>query len=603
MDYTYEALNNQSKQIRLFSFSNSDKTSAKPLEIDISTFTLEDAPPYTALSYAWGEPDSPAHIFVNGGLFPDQPSCNYALQQLRSASWPSQHFWLDAICINQQNDAEKGPQVQMMARIFSKAAVVAISYGVDTDATAEFMLCVEAQAFVIQLRSSNSAANSVCFSHQLRRHQRISGEKRDLEGAKEAFNKDAAYFSALMDIGSRPYWSRLWVVQEVFSAKSAVVLHRHGYFPLQTLHHFTTGLAQDFLQLRSDVLPRWASCCRSLPMVKLLKDISDLAGGAEAADASARIPLFETLRRYGDRHCQEWRDRVYALVNIVTWPTAIKGLCIDYQISRADLAIAVLGCYSGCPDGDVLALAELLCKLLGVTSLHYEPEQYMGGRSMPFDSPRSKATTNEASSRHNSVSLTSAPRPLASSTCGVRLGAPGLYKLHKMDRDSARTLRNAYVSSHTHSFLRGLHVNPCRGRERPHNPTLHLPIPAHFDNATRQAGASKRLPVLPRESPRLPRPERLFCVHKGAPECAPAILGFICGAARAGDLVVELSMNHCFGAWDPEAHLVPNIVIRGDGETYALVGYALLFECSTSRRHRNIAGGGHIPLRLDPADA
>ena len=599
--YVYEPLQDPTTQIRLFSFPEAETTRAGPLRIAIATFALDEVPLYTALSYAWGEPETPDYILANDESFLVQPSCHYALQRMWLSSWPCQHFWVDAICINQQNDHEKGPQVQMMASIFGKAELVAISYGVDTNATAELMLRVETQVSMVESQPSRSPANRVCFSQQLQRHKATSGEKEATSdcltgNAQDAFRQDAAHFSALVDIGSRPYWSRLWVVQEIFCARSTVVLHLNGHVPFQALLQFTRGLAHDFLQLTSDILPRWSACLRSLPMLRLLINV---AGARRVHKKSAPLSLSHTLQKFGDRECREWRDRVYALINIVTCPPAVRDLAIDYQVSRADLAIAILDCYKGCSDVDILALADLLRRLLEVKNPHDEPKRSMRPHKEFSAVVTADATVTTTPSRCSSVYMTSIPRPLGRSTCAIRLSAPRLYTLRDMSQHTSMIKQGEYSDS---AAVRGLCVDDCRGLERPRNPTREVTSVVRRRLA-KQASPDQRIRLLPHDPAGLPGPRTLFCVHPRAPECSSQAMGFVCSTAQAGDLIVDLVSHQCSHAFEREAHLVPNMVIRRVGEIYALIGYALIFECGTRRRHREVLTGGTMTLHLDPADA
>ena len=78
-----------------------------------------------------------------------------------------------------------------------------------------------------------------------------------------AFQEDCNKFSSLLDIGTRQYWTRLWIVQELFVAQDVVVLHPKGYLALQALLHFAQGFAGDLVQLRDDVGARWAAKIRT----------------------------------------------------------------------------------------------------------------------------------------------------------------------------------------------------------------------------------------------------------------------------------------------------------------------------------------------------
>ncbi|KAJ0280720.1 hypothetical protein COL940_006040 [Colletotrichum noveboracense] len=87
---------------------------------------------YSALSYVWGSPIETQQIEINGRLFYITENLNDALWQLhRNGVDP--WLWIDAICIQQSDLAEKTHQVGMMRDIFSNAATVYIWLGPGTE--------------------------------------------------------------------------------------------------------------------------------------------------------------------------------------------------------------------------------------------------------------------------------------------------------------------------------------------------------------------------------------------------------------------------------------------------------------------------------------
>jgi hypothetical protein len=64
--------------------------------------SLEDIPPYEALSYTSGDLRDKRDISMNGHTFPTTLSLQIALQHLRKQN-DERTLWVDALCINQQN--------------------------------------------------------------------------------------------------------------------------------------------------------------------------------------------------------------------------------------------------------------------------------------------------------------------------------------------------------------------------------------------------------------------------------------------------------------------------------------------------------------------
>lgn len=112
-----------------------------PLSCRLSVARKDDHLEYEALSYAWGDPvfsesikeaSSGAAIRITHNLYE-------ALQFLRHEDSP-RIFWIDAICINQNDLAEKGHQVALMGHIFRDASRVVVWLGArDCSKTVEIL--------------------------------------------------------------------------------------------------------------------------------------------------------------------------------------------------------------------------------------------------------------------------------------------------------------------------------------------------------------------------------------------------------------------------------------------------------------------------------
>ncbi|PMD36992.1 HET-domain-containing protein [Hyaloscypha variabilis F] len=87
---------------------------------------LSRAGRYEALSYEWGSlNDDTSLIILNGKLFRVQKNLSRALKALRSES-VEQTFWIDALCINQEDKTEKNHQVPLMGDIYRGAHLVRV---------------------------------------------------------------------------------------------------------------------------------------------------------------------------------------------------------------------------------------------------------------------------------------------------------------------------------------------------------------------------------------------------------------------------------------------------------------------------------------------
>jgi hypothetical protein len=80
---------------------------------------------YTCLSYAWGEPKPKHLLLIDGQQFYVQKNLFDFLENTRGQTkYKHVEYWIDALCIDQSNVAERNHQVAQMGMIYSKARYV-----------------------------------------------------------------------------------------------------------------------------------------------------------------------------------------------------------------------------------------------------------------------------------------------------------------------------------------------------------------------------------------------------------------------------------------------------------------------------------------------
>jgi hypothetical protein len=100
---------------------------------------------YEALSYVWGDPNKQEYdyltgvrskiittIHCNNHIKQINPNLDIALRHIREQS-KSVHLWVDALCINQEDDRERGHQVTLMGSVYRNAQRVVIWIGEKSD--------------------------------------------------------------------------------------------------------------------------------------------------------------------------------------------------------------------------------------------------------------------------------------------------------------------------------------------------------------------------------------------------------------------------------------------------------------------------------------
>lgn len=182
---------------------------AEPIRCDLFEAYLHevDGVPYEALSYTWGDVSSKEEITVNQQPFSVTANLNTALRALRL---PHQDrlLWVDAICIDQASDTEKSHQVGQMRLVYKLAETVIIWLGPNSDGSDLLMTLAK----TLDLHASKTKTweqewESIVVAN--------GGPATDL------FRRA---YAALEELLARPWFRRVWVLQEVASARSAVIL-------------------------------------------------------------------------------------------------------------------------------------------------------------------------------------------------------------------------------------------------------------------------------------------------------------------------------------------------------------------------------------------
>jgi Heterokaryon incompatibility protein (HET) len=219
--YRYFPLDAGADQIRLFEIL----PGSEPARITgrLIKASLNTNPVYDALSYTWGDPSITTTISLDGDQnFSVTTNLERALQDLRLEG-EIRTIWVDAVCIDQKNLAERSQQVSIMRTIYSKASLVRVWIGLDID--------MHAPAF-----AKLSNFGSTTSSH-----------------AVDDLGNDPDFWSPLEPLFSHRYWTRLWVQQELLHASDFVVHCRRELLSGKCIMMF-----QDELRKRRALERHWA---------------------------------------------------------------------------------------------------------------------------------------------------------------------------------------------------------------------------------------------------------------------------------------------------------------------------------------------------------
>lgn len=197
---------------------------------------------FEALSYVWGDPVHGDDLFLADGLetidyfyIPITSNLGCALRHLRS-EYQTQVLWIDAVCINQHDVSERNAQVTRIGEIFTSAWRVTAWLGEasnDSKLAMRTLQYLGAQIEITQDRWYHPAPSAdEPWSHTL--YKLPYGET------------EWASLHALLD---RPWFHRLWVLQEICFANARAVV-QCGY---TTMLYYHLRRAVFALNIRSGV--------------------------------------------------------------------------------------------------------------------------------------------------------------------------------------------------------------------------------------------------------------------------------------------------------------------------------------------------------------
>jgi hypothetical protein len=142
--YVYRPLDTGDRNIRLVRLL--PDADSMDIRCEIIDHTMNARRPYglyEALSYCWGDASNRGKIFIKNQNEGDErylavtTNLLAALHQLRNPTFP-RILWVDAICINQDDLAERAEQVNFMATIYVCASQVLVWLGNTPDNSSEW---------------------------------------------------------------------------------------------------------------------------------------------------------------------------------------------------------------------------------------------------------------------------------------------------------------------------------------------------------------------------------------------------------------------------------------------------------------------------------
>ncbi|PVH74673.1 HET-domain-containing protein [Cadophora sp. DSE1049] len=309
----------QSGQIRLLKLLRGKPSKYLKCELQPVVIDSPDCPRYTAISYCWGDPSLSRTIMLNQKLCKVTESVYDLLNSLLSKAigW----VWIDALCINQNDNDEKSWQIGYMGRIYSSTRLVYVWLGNEADGSS----------------SAISFLKRLCFE--------LPTLEDKLELEQFLNNIDApqgrSKWKALSRLCNRAWFFRIWVIQEVVLSTNTVMVCGNQQIPFLDLWlfflHMTRLRVLGFLILgsqepfASELLPR------AYFLTALVVAMQDSLH-PEDIESTASLDIEDAIMFCGVAFGTNPRDHIYGIYGIFS-DDLDKELKPDYNATPEDVYI------------------------------------------------------------------------------------------------------------------------------------------------------------------------------------------------------------------------------------------------------------------------
>ncbi|KXJ88110.1 heterokaryon incompatibility protein-domain-containing protein [Microdochium bolleyi] len=182
---------------------------------------------YDALSYIWGQELGNAEISVNGQAFSVTRNLDDFLREWRrrarldASMASSAPLWVDALCINQVDEAERSNQVAMMGQIYQAARKTISWLGTEYELKHEDLCAIEELSISIRKSAPGESPLEVI--------KRTTHENFWYTTSAKIFNEDGSGRRTIHEwikgILWHKYWRRAWIRQELVCSHDVILWH------------------------------------------------------------------------------------------------------------------------------------------------------------------------------------------------------------------------------------------------------------------------------------------------------------------------------------------------------------------------------------------
>ncbi|KAM0242332.1 hypothetical protein ACHAPO_000746 [Fusarium lateritium] len=284
----------------------------EPLVGHLGFESLDSSPRYEAISYCWGTGGRSSEITCDGKSLALTKSIEGALRRMRHAT-SQRRLWADQVCINQYDIAERSQQVGVMNAIYKGAEHVLVWLGEDHEGVAHDA--------VTMIHYLNGVFNNEEMHNEFKRVH-----------SEELLKQDRTPWVPFSNLTRLPWFSRMWIVQEIGTNTSATLYWGDAEIDWEILSSVAGVLNTQYHYLRS----RFSILT---PNIRYL--YQRFVEPEEQYDFNhSRAAFIYELHRARHLLAKDPRDHVYAFLghfSLSTGSQSLKQLVPDYSRPVEDI--------------------------------------------------------------------------------------------------------------------------------------------------------------------------------------------------------------------------------------------------------------------------
>lgn len=279
----YKPLNSKSAEIRILHLHPGSYSEDIKCTLSVSTTTSS----FEALSYVWGSSIDSVNIEVEGESCPLTKNLEAALRHLRSEN-NIRSLWVDAICINQNDNDERKQQVAIMDIIYYSAHTVIAWLGAE-----EITAALDLIRKIAQAPECHWDMNE------------------DTRADQNSFIGLIHLYVLLRDT---EWFQRIWTVQEAVLARSIVYVYGSCVFDKGEINTLVQSFNSHFIQKGCCNLPTRPVGHMDRQVGPMFDKISTMIDILEKSRTS--MPFLEIASKFRYRKATDPRDKIFGILGL-----------------------------------------------------------------------------------------------------------------------------------------------------------------------------------------------------------------------------------------------------------------------------------------------